>query len=115
MFKKGGFLTRLQTGQLKRENTKNNHLTREKALKQRQAYCTHSQTIEYLEGQIRIALVHQYLAPDGVSLGGSGEPDPKYLEFNGTIYAEWIRDTWYRKAWYWGIGWIAEIRYKLMG
>ena len=64
---------------------------------------------------IRVAIVHQYLAPDGVSLGGSGTPDPKYLEVNGSIYAEWIRDSWSKKAWYWALGWVAGIRYKLLG
>jgi len=84
-------------------------------MQQHQPHCTHSQTIEYLDGQIRVALVHQYLLPDGVSLGGSGEPDPKYIEINGVSYAEWIRNTWYKKTGYWALGWAAGIRYKLFG
>lgn len=106
----------METGQLTADLIKHKHLTREKALAQQQPYCTHSQTLHYLDGQmIRVAIVHQYLAPDGVSLGGSGTPDPKYLEVNGSIYAEWIRDSWSKKAWYWALGWVAGIRYKLLG
>ena len=109
------FLARVQSGQLVAYYVRNNHLNPEKALRNRQPYCTHSQTIEYLDGQIRVALVHQYLAPDGVTIGGSGVPDPKFLEIQGVTYGGWIRDTWYKKAWYWTAGWIAGIRYKLLG
>lgn len=84
-------------------------------MEQQQPYCTHSQTFDYLDGDIRVAVVHQYLAPDGVSLGGSGMPDPKYIELNGVIYAEWVRNTRLKKVMYWGSGWLAGIRYKLFG
>jgi hypothetical protein len=90
-------------------------MTREKALEQKQPYCTHSQVFDYLEGTRTMATVHQYLAPDGISLGGSGHPDPKYIELNGLMYAAWIKNTWYKKIWYWILGWIAGIRYKLFG
>lgn len=41
-------------------------------------HCTHSQiVVYYLRGQM-VALVHQYLHPDG-TLGASGLPDPKRL------------------------------------
>jgi hypothetical protein len=104
----------IQSGQLAADRVRHHHLSPEKALEQQQPYCTHSQTIDYVEGQIRVAVVHQYLASDGVSLGGSGMPDPKCLEFNRVIYAGWIRDTWYKKG-YWVLGWISGIRYRLLG
>lgn len=109
------FLAKVQSGQLVAAQIKSKHLSLEKALEQKQPYCTHSQTFEYLDGHVRVALVHQYLAPDGVTIGGSGLPDPKYLEVGGVTYAEWIRDTWYKKTWYWGLGWAAGIRYKVLG
>ena len=42
-------------------------------------YCTYSQMINYVnaDGEL-VALVHQYLLPDG-SIGASGLPDPKLL------------------------------------
>lgn len=48
---------------------------------------TRSQTVEYLDmnGDL-VALVHQYLLPDG-SLGASGLPDPKKLILDRCIYA----------------------------
>ncbi len=47
---------------------------------------TRSQMVAYLDaaGQ-RIALVHQYLRPDG-TIGGSGRPDPKELFDDGILY-----------------------------
>jgi hypothetical protein len=33
-----------------------------------------------------VALVHQYVRPDG-SIGGSGLPDPKRVVIGGTVYA----------------------------
>ena len=46
---------------------------------------TRSQMVWYLnqEGQ-KLALVHQYLLPDG-SIGGSGRPDPKQMMLNDEI------------------------------
>jgi hypothetical protein len=46
---------------------------------------TLSQMIWYYDDSLqRVALVHQYLRPDG-SLGGSGRPDPKRLLFGDEI------------------------------
>jgi hypothetical protein len=116
LFRSGNFHARVQSGELAADLVRNNHLTLVQALKQEQLYCTHSQTLDYLDfQQITVATVHQYLSPDGISLGGSGEPDPKYLEINGVCYASWIKDTWYKKALYWGVGWAAGVRYKLLG
>lgn len=38
----------------------------------------------------RVALVHQYLRPDG-TVGASGQPDPKWLLEDGVIYATELR------------------------
>jgi hypothetical protein len=47
---------------------------------------TRSQSVEYYdqEGQ-RVAVVHQYLLPDG-TLGASGRPDPKMLLVGNVLY-----------------------------
>jgi hypothetical protein len=47
---------------------------------------TRSQVIAYLDGNGKqVAIVHQYVRPDG-TLGGSGRPDPKKLLHNGVLY-----------------------------
>lgn len=48
---------------------------------------TRSQMIAYydLARRERVVLVHRFLHPDG-SLGGSGLPDPKRIEHDGTLY-----------------------------
>ncbi len=50
-------------------------------------YCTRSQVIEILDGATGqlVAIVHQYLRPDG-SIGGSGMRDPKALIVGQTLY-----------------------------
>jgi hypothetical protein len=39
---------------------------------------TRTQRVIYMRGQAQIALVHQYLLPDG-KVGASGLPDPKWV------------------------------------
>ena len=46
---------------------------------------TRSQMVAYFEGVRRIALVHQYLRPDG-TIGASEMPDPKELFEDGVLY-----------------------------
>lgn len=49
--------------------------------------CTRSQILAYEDPPGKqIAVVHQYLRPDG-TIGGSGRPDPKRLMVNGIVYA----------------------------
>jgi hypothetical protein len=115
LFKKGEFLAKIQKGELDARLIRQNHLTEEKAFAQGQPFCTHSQTFQYLRDSVRVVTVHQYLLPDG-SLGGRSKlPDPKYLEYEGLTYAVWVKDSWYKKGWFWVLGWIAGIRYKLFG
>lgn len=48
-------------------------------------YCTHSQIVYYYEHSGKpLAIVHQYLRPDG-TLGASGRPDPKRLYLGDRI------------------------------
>ena len=45
---------------------------------------TESQTIEYYDGVIRLAVAHQYASPVGVILA-SGKPDPKMMFCCGVV------------------------------
>jgi len=56
-------------------------------IKGREPYCTRSQIVFYydLDNNL-LAVVHQYLRPDG-TLGASGLPDPKWLYINNRILA----------------------------
>ena len=47
---------------------------------------TRSQTVYYMQGQTRVAVVHQFVLPDG-TLGASGLPDPKWLRDGTRILA----------------------------
>jgi hypothetical protein len=48
---------------------------------------TRSQIVSYLHATgDKIAVVHQYVLPDGTIGGSSGRPDPKYLLHEGIIY-----------------------------
>jgi hypothetical protein len=51
---------------------------------QRQPAGTRGQRVLYFEGDVQVAVVHQYLQPDG-RLGASGLPDPKWLLDGATI------------------------------
>jgi hypothetical protein len=46
---------------------------------------TRSQIIAYFDGSQKVAVVHQYLRPDGTG-GASGRPDPKQLRVGDCIY-----------------------------
>ena len=49
-----------------------------------QPHGTKSQRVIYSRGGEQIAIVHQYLLPDG-RIGASGLPDPKWLRDGDTI------------------------------
>jgi len=51
---------------------------------------TRSQRIAYMRGEVVVAIVHQYLLPDG-RIGASGLPDPKWLR-DGNRILKYKRD-----------------------
>jgi hypothetical protein len=51
---------------------------------QRQPPATRAQRVLYFDGDVQVAVVHQYVLPGG-SLGASGLPDPKWLRDGATI------------------------------
>ena len=82
MFADHDFLGRLQRGELTQ------HLIRDREPKpppHGMPEGTRSQIIAYRQAGTQVAIVHQYLRPDG-TLGASGLPDPKRLLVNGLLY-----------------------------
>jgi hypothetical protein len=88
MFNEGNYWHRALYGDLYQTPVADDHIQRERS---GQPPCTHSQLMAYLNAQGRqVAIVHQFRRSDG-SLGGSGQPDPKQLLHEGTLY---ILDDW---------------------
>ena len=75
-FNQSQVLDQVQNGYLNAVITKDNHLDDPPPS---EPFCTHSQILWYYtrDGD-PVAVVHQYLRPDG-TLGGCGLPDPKRL------------------------------------
>jgi hypothetical protein len=46
---------------------------------------TYSQTVEYFEGDLKLAVAHRYVLPSG-QIGGSGRLDPKKMVCRGVIF-----------------------------
>lgn len=83
MFNDGGVWERALAGELAQTVQKERHPSPPRA---GEPHCTRSQIITYHDHNgVRVALVHQYLRPDG-ALGGSGKPDPKELLVEGVLY-----------------------------
>ena len=81
MFNDGQYWQRLQAGQLVGVVGESRHPG-----PPFEPFCTFSQIVRYFTlTQERVAVVHQYLRPDG-TLGGSGRPDPKAINAGGMLY-----------------------------
>src|SRR5262245_45150744 len=79
-FNRGNYVQRAAAGELSTRILKEGHPSPPRAAL---PICTRSQSIAYLDAKgDEVAMVHQYLKPDG-SLGASGRPDPKRLLENG--------------------------------
>src|SRR5947207_1701114 len=73
-FNAAGCWGRATNGDLRTRVISERHPSRPKA---QEPFCTRSQIIAYYERDgTPVALVHQYLRPDG-TIGASGRPDPK--------------------------------------
>jgi len=83
-FRLGRYEDRVRSGELKALVLSEGHPS---PVGSGQPFCTRSQILGYEDvTRRRVALVHQYLRPDG-TLGGSGHPDPKRIFEDGAIYA----------------------------
>jgi hypothetical protein len=86
MFNDGNYEALVKSGELRTHLLNERHPSAPKA---NVPFCTRSQIVAYLDGNgNEIAVVHQYLQPDG-TLGASGFPDPKRLLKDGTLYVAW--------------------------
>jgi hypothetical protein len=95
MFNEGQYWEKAQSGQLTIQIGRNKHLALDKAQAANEPYCTHSQEVSYLDQNIEVVRLHQYLRANG-SLGGKGRPDPKRMFVNGKLYR--IRPLkWYER------------------
>lgn len=75
-FNNSQILEKVRLGELKSIIKRNSYLS---TLPVGEPVCTHSQIVYYYTQEDEpIAVVHQYLRPDG-TFGGSGLPDPKRL------------------------------------
>ncbi len=83
LFNSGEYVERVQSGSLTTTLKRNSHRQRPTPTL---PYCTRSQIVNYYDASgERVAVVHQFLLPDG-SLGGSGTPEPKRLWIDGVTY-----------------------------
>src|SRR2546430_473180 len=81
MFNAGQYWERLQAGQLGSRGGASRYPG-----PPFEPFCTFSQIVRYYTlTQERVAVVHQYLRPDG-TVGGSGRPDPKAISAGGVLY-----------------------------
>lgn len=83
LFNDGGFWARAERGELTQTLVAESHPSPPRASL---PPCTRSQILACFDRLgVKVALVHQYLRPDG-SLGASGKPDPKKLQLDGYLY-----------------------------
>ncbi len=77
LFNERRYYHKIGTGEIFEDVLESIHAT---PAKSGQPICTHSQLIALRERATnkKLALVHQYLRPDG-RIGASGKPDPKWL------------------------------------
>lgn len=82
MFNEQDFWGRAERGELMQSLMADSHPSSPRA---NLPICTRSQMVAYFDKGVKVALVHQYLRPDG-TLGASGRPDPKRLLLGGAAY-----------------------------
>ncbi len=90
IFNESQFVEKVQKGIFQARLKRNSHLS---APPPTEPYCTNSQIVMYYdENNSVVAIVHQYLRPDG-TLGGSGKPDPKRLWIGNRIISVRSEET----------------------
>jgi hypothetical protein len=83
LYNAGPFKELIEAGSLIARVNRNGHPSPEKS---GQPACTRSQIVRlYDTSGMRIAVLHQYLRPDG-TIGASGQPEPKAVLLDGTLY-----------------------------
>lgn len=83
-FNERGLYPKSLSGELSTKRARHSHL---KNPPDGEPFCTHSQILYYYDMRgYPVAVVHQYLRPDG-TIGASGLPDPKKLILDDRILA----------------------------
>ncbi len=86
MFNNGTYQARVKSGELLERIVKERHPAAPKA---NVPYCTKSQMVMYVDREgNEVATVHRYLQTN-LTVGASGQPDPKRLLVNGVLYVAW--------------------------
>ena len=84
-FNNGPLPEMITQGRLQQEYLRNAHLTKESAAFANEPFCTHAQTIRYVDDNgVWQVEVFQYKRADG-TIGASGKPDPKRLRMGDVI------------------------------
>ncbi len=84
LFNAGAYWDRAQEGEFVEEIERSEEIRPTLRRKLRMPHKSVSQTVAYrLPGGEKVALVHQYVRPDGRI---RGKPDPKYLKIDGVIH-----------------------------
>ena len=83
LFNGNQYWEKVQAGEFTQLLRRDRHLG---VAKPRLPFCTHSQSAVYFDSQSQpIAIVHQYVLPDG-TIGASGRPDPKMVRVDNVTY-----------------------------
>ncbi len=84
-FNAGDYTGRVQRGELRQIVRLEKPLSEATCLAKGYPFGTRKQLLEYYDGDLRVAMVHLVLLPDG-TIGASGLPDPKVLLVNGVLW-----------------------------
>jgi hypothetical protein len=112
LFKRGTFFERMQSGELTPVTKDHNPAS----AKMNQLLGTESQIVIYQNAAgVKVALVHQFVHPDG-SLGGHGLPDPKWLLFENVTYVPLLPpEGGIKRVWFLLCEWLCGVWYKIFG
>jgi hypothetical protein len=84
-FNAGDYIGRVQRGELRQIVRLEKPLSEATCLAKGYPLGTRKQLLEYYDGDVRVAMVHLVLLPDG-TIVASGLPDPKVLLVDGVLW-----------------------------
>ncbi len=84
-FNVDGYLQRVQRGELRQVVRLEKPLSPATCIAKGYPAGTRKRILEYYDGDLKVALVHLVLLPDG-TIGASGLPDPKVLLVDGVLW-----------------------------
>jgi hypothetical protein len=85
LFNRGAYCEKAQLGKVEEDIERSSNIAQELCRKLGMPLGSQSQIVAYrIPGMGKVALVHQYVRPDGTV---RGKPDPKYLVIDGVMHA----------------------------